>query len=204
MKNIDIDDDLYQYIVKHTENIGESASSILRRLLSLETAISPYVTSSDMVTVEIAAQCSTVNSPTNIADILNYIEQERSTVQRGTVGLFLLILTALYRANPQTFDVVTEIRGRGRLYFAKNKLALVSSGSSTNPKQIAQSPYWVITNTNASRKKLMIIDVAQALGYTLIDAEQMSQLIPAAKKKTSKSKTLNSTITKTKVVTKAK
>ena len=36
MKNIEIDDNLYQHIVVNTQSIGESASSILRRLLSLE------------------------------------------------------------------------------------------------------------------------------------------------------------------------
>ena len=38
MKNIEIDEELYQYIVSNTQFIGESASSILRRLLSLTLA----------------------------------------------------------------------------------------------------------------------------------------------------------------------
>ena len=33
MKNIEIEEDLYQYIASQTQFIGESASSILRRLL---------------------------------------------------------------------------------------------------------------------------------------------------------------------------
>ena len=36
MKTIEIDETLYQYIASNTQYIGESASSILRRLLSLE------------------------------------------------------------------------------------------------------------------------------------------------------------------------
>ncbi|HAG39188.1 MAG TPA: replication initiation regulator SeqA, partial [Pseudoalteromonas sp.] len=35
MKQIDIDDELYQYIASNTQSIGESASTILRRLLNL-------------------------------------------------------------------------------------------------------------------------------------------------------------------------
>lgn len=35
MKKIDIDDELYQYIASNTQSIGESASTILRRLLNL-------------------------------------------------------------------------------------------------------------------------------------------------------------------------
>ena len=37
MKNIEIDEELYQYIAQNTQFIGESASSILRRLLSIKT-----------------------------------------------------------------------------------------------------------------------------------------------------------------------
>ena len=35
MKKIDIDDELYQYIASNTQSIGESASTILRRLLNI-------------------------------------------------------------------------------------------------------------------------------------------------------------------------
>ncbi|MFT4966317.1 MAG: negative modulator of initiation of replication, partial [Colwellia sp.] len=34
MKNIEIDEELYQYIATNTQFIGESASAILRRLLN--------------------------------------------------------------------------------------------------------------------------------------------------------------------------
>ena len=36
MKTIQIEDDLYQYIASQTQNIGESASEILRRLLLVD------------------------------------------------------------------------------------------------------------------------------------------------------------------------
>ncbi|MCO6524883.1 MAG: hypothetical protein J6562_07660 [Candidatus Schmidhempelia sp.] len=36
MKNIEIDDEIYYYIARQTQHIGESASSILRRLLNIE------------------------------------------------------------------------------------------------------------------------------------------------------------------------
>ena len=35
MKKIEIDEELYAYIASHTQHIGESASTILRRLLGL-------------------------------------------------------------------------------------------------------------------------------------------------------------------------
>ena len=35
MKTIEVDEDLYRYIASQTRHIGESASDILRRLLTL-------------------------------------------------------------------------------------------------------------------------------------------------------------------------
>jgi negative modulator of initiation of replication len=35
MRRIEIDEDIYQHLCRHTQDIGESASSILRRLLNL-------------------------------------------------------------------------------------------------------------------------------------------------------------------------
>ena len=41
-------------------------------------------------------------------------------MQRGAVGRFLLILGALYRVHANSFSVVSETRGRDRLYFSDN------------------------------------------------------------------------------------
>ena len=73
--------------------------------------------------------------------------------QRGAVGRFLLILAALHRVHQNAFSAVCQIRGRDRLYFATSESALAESGSSTKPRQIPDSPYWVITNSNTTRKK---------------------------------------------------
>jgi len=112
-------------------------------------------------------------------------------MQRGAVGRFLLILAALYRAHAHCFDTVINIIPRAakgknsRLYFAASEQALTASGSSTKPKQIGQSPFWVITNTNTTRKKMILNDVAKELGYDEADAEKISELLPPAKKKSS-------------------
>jgi negative modulator of initiation of replication len=196
MKNIEIDDELYHYIVKNTEYIGESASSILRRLLSLSTTsaspIEPQEQANEQVQVNalvndkqpfdtnetISNEAVIVDEPPKSADYLfNYINREELAMQRGAVGRFLLILAALYRVHSDNFSVVTEIRGRGRLYFAKSAEELAESGSSTKPKQISQSPFWVITNTNTTRKKMMLTEVANALGYSQADAEKIRELL---------------------------
>jgi len=180
MKNIEIDEELYQYIVSNTQFIGESASSILRRLLSLtlaentvddievsvsdnkETAVESETLQveeereNEDVVVEEAVVIEEKVEPPSIDNVLNYINKEELAMQRGAVGRFLLILAALYRVHSENFSVVSEIRGRDRLYFAKSKDELSASGSSTKPLQIPDSPFWVMTNSNTTRKKMML------------------------------------------------
>lgn len=191
MKNIEIDDELYQYIVKNTEQIGESASSILRRLLGFNTTKEtlPVATSLETVDSELNSRDEvSVKKLTRITNksveyLFNYINKEDLSMQRSVVGQFLLILAALYRVHPNKFSLVTEIRGKGRLYFGKSADELEASGSSTKPKQIGQSSYWVITNTNTTRKKMILKGVAEELGYDDLSAEKISALLPPAKKK---------------------
>ena len=40
-----------------------------------------------------------------------------------------------------------------------------------NPKNIEDSEYWVMTNSNTTRKKMMLHEVALGLGYTESEAE---------------------------------
>lgn len=201
MKNIEIDEELYQHIVSNTQFIGESASSILRRLLSLTvvensieatehsaiestlekvventSAIVEESTVSQESLVEVLPITKTIDLP-SIENVLNYINKEELAMQRGAVGRFLLILAALYRVHNEHFAVVSEIRGRDRLYFATSKDELSASGSSTKPLQIPDSPFWVMTNSNTTRKKMMLTKASLALGYSDEDAEQIRDLL---------------------------
>jgi len=201
MKNIEIDEELYQHIVSNTQFIGESASSILRRLLSLtlaeNTVDDTEVSVSDdnesavesetlqveeerkneEAAVEEAVVIEEKVEPPSIDNVLNYINKEELAMQRGAVGRFLLILAALYRVHSENFSVVSEIRGRDRLYFAKSKDELSASGSSTKPLQIPDSPFWVMTNSNTTRKKMMLTKASLTLGYTGEDAEKIRDLL---------------------------
>ncbi len=118
-----------------------------------------------------------VAAPENVGSLFDHLNKEELAMQRGAVGRFLHILQALYRVHPENFSAVCNIRGRDRLYFANNENALAESGSSTKPRQIPESPYWVITNSNTTRKKMMLTEVAHALGYSDNDAEKIRDLL---------------------------
>ena len=192
MKIIEVDEELYQYIASQTRSIGESASDILRRLLSL-----PVHTSSvdDLVLTsaetnksadqkpEQAINVKEVNIKTTKKQSINAINQIVEKVQTllnsdefkeesKAVVRFLAILRVLYRTNPESFAQATEsLQGRTRVYFARDEAALLMAGNHTKPKQIPDTPYWVITNTNSGRKMLMLEGAMQSmeLPETLID-----------------------------------
>ncbi|WNC70686.1 replication initiation negative regulator SeqA [Thalassotalea psychrophila] len=203
MKTIDIDDELYQYIASNTKFIGESASDILRRLLSFDELVDNNNTASpeeikpvvkakskkakvtaDVVDlVDLNAKkaikpepvlTSLVEGEQNIFDVIN---KEELATQKGAVGRFLLILSNMHRVHSQQFDSVLDIQGRDRLYFANAELDLLEAGSSTKPKQIPNSEFWVITNSNTTRKKRMLTEVANVLGYSTSDAEKIRDFL---------------------------
>jgi negative modulator of initiation of replication len=184
MKNIEIDEELYQYIASNTQYIGESASSILRRLIKLpdeattEAIAEPAAVIVEVEEAEVVAVAATTEptADTN-GSVFNYINKEELAMQRGAVGRFLLILAALYRVHNQQFSTVCNIRGRDRLYFAGSEAELAASGSSTKPRQIPDSPFWVITNSNTTRKKMMLTEVGRALGYNEQDVEDIRDLL---------------------------
>ncbi|HCV01919.1 replication initiation negative regulator SeqA [Pseudoalteromonas sp. SSMSWG5] len=194
MKKIDIDDELYQYIASNTQSIGESASTILRRLLNLsdgtlapvETATSKTEQESPVVEPEQAIeqepapkhdepeQVETVTTAQQVkGNVFNVLNKEELAMQKGVVGRFLFILAALYRTHKADFANVLEIKGRDRVYFATSKEALLESGSSMNPKNITDTEYWVMTNSNTTRKKMMLHEVALSLGYSADEAEKI-------------------------------
>lgn len=188
MKIIEVDEKLYQYIASQTRSIGESASDILRRLLSL-----PVHTS--IVNDLIITSAETDQKPKqaiNVKEVnikttkkqsitaINQIVEKVQTLLNSTefqeeskaVVRFLAILRVLYRTNPESFAQATEsLQGRTRVYFARDEATLLMAGNHTKPKQIPDTPYWVITNTNSGRKMLMLEGAMQSmeLPETLID-----------------------------------
>ena len=168
MKTIEIDDELYQYIAGQTQKIGESASEILRRLLLGDDNIKAPAPA------EVVAATAAPAVSSNIFDLIN---RQDLQAEQSVVGRFLFILSALARAHKKHFTKVLDIKGRNRLYFARSAEALSEAGSSTNPKPIPNTEFWVITNSNTTRKKMMLTETAIKLGYSEQDAERIRDLL---------------------------
>ncbi|QJR79678.1 replication initiation negative regulator SeqA [Alteromonas pelagimontana] len=186
MKRIDIDEDLYGFIASQTKHIGESASDILRRLLMPETpAPAKKVQNSGAVgsartdipaTPAKTSQAKKPSAPPpsdeaapsvvhGKGDILARLTDKALAAYTKRVDQFVFILSELHHLHPDAFAKVEQIKGKNRTYFATSKEELLENGSSTNPKAIPDSPYWVVTNNNTAKKVAMLEHVLQILGY---------------------------------------
>lgn len=170
-KRIEIDDELYRYIASHTQHIGESASAILRRLLGL--SVAEVATGQPVIAIPEEAATGGVKG----RSIFDVMTRADLAGQRSIVARFLYILSMLYKCHANQFDSVLQISGRDRQYFAKTEAELEASGTSTNPKQIPDAPYFVVTNNNTTRKKSMLTQVAQELGYSQEQAEKIRDFL---------------------------
>jgi negative modulator of initiation of replication len=166
MKTIEIEEDLYHFIASQTQHIGESASDILRRLVMPGAAAS--------VKTPVAKVINKQDSPATQTVLLNELVELKLLELPKMVDRFLAMLALLHRHHAISFSGVLSMSGRNRTYFATSKEALLATGSSTNPKQVPDSEYWVITNNNSLKKVTMVKEVAQLLGYS---EKQIAQLV---------------------------
>ncbi|MGL6400750.1 replication initiation negative regulator SeqA [Aeromonas hydrophila] len=157
MKTIELDDDLYFYIASQTRHIGESASDILRRLLEQPANQAAPVTEPVMT-----AQPHAVADAMGLEALLDSGELQK---EEKSINRFMQVLSTLYRDDPVGFTQATEIKGRKRVYFSRDPDALRASGSTTKPKPVPETPFWVITNTNTSRKQNMVAQLMTSMGY---------------------------------------
>ena len=192
MKTIEIDDELYAFIASQTKHIGESACEILRRLLIDEPGIvTTVVTSGASIPAATAESAQAEATPEPVAatpvkttakaklapvttvsapavsgdDLLQCVNKDALSQFDKRVDQFLFILQQIYLQHPGDFAKVESIVGKNRKYFASSKEELLKSGSSTNPKAIPESGFWVVTNNNTAKKLAMLSQVLQILGY---------------------------------------
>ena len=159
VKPLALELDVYNCILEKMAESGQSASDVLRNHLGF----SPP-----------RADSSTSSSTDALGELLT---SSRFRYARGVVGKFLVVLAWLYSRHRKEFEVVENIKGRGRLYFAKSERPLNESGESVNPKPIPNSPYWVITTSPTNLKLEMLARVMSALGYSTTDIRRVESVI---------------------------
>ena len=183
MKYIEVDEELYRFIAGKTERIGESASDILRRLLGLavenkESSKPESIHEPSLEAQEPAPKAKVSHKiKSEQIEFFHLFNDDELQAQKGAVGRFLFVLARLYDTTPSDFAQVLQIQGRGRLYFATSKEALLEASKSSNPKEIGHSGYWVTTNNNTPKKQTILNEVLHLLGCETELASQLSEKI---------------------------
>ena len=172
MKTIEVDDELYSYIASHTKHIGESASDILRRMLKFSASAQPAASVPAAVKVTpVTPKVVEEVKPTNTAKdkvraVRELLLSDEYADQKKAVNRFMLVLSTLYSLDNKAFAESTEsLHGRTRVYFASDEQTLLQNGTQTKPKQVPDTPYWVITNTNTGRKCSMVEHIMQSMQF---------------------------------------
>lgn len=78
---------------------------------------------------------------------------------------FMCALGWLSKKHGAEFAMVQHYTGRGRTYFARNPQTILDGGSSTAPKRIPESEFWVCTNLSNKIKGQILEGVMTILGY---------------------------------------
>jgi negative modulator of initiation of replication len=156
VKPLALEVDVFDHIINRIAESGESPSTFLRRCLALTSSSSSVAPPTAVGSVPPAPRYSEMDALFSSAEFRH---------AKGVVGRFLVLLGWLYQKHRPYFDKVETIKGRGRLYFAKSEDALNDAGKSVNPKQIPNSPFWVITTSPTDLKQQMIRSVMFTFGY---------------------------------------
>ena len=168
MKTIEVDDELYSYIASHTKHIGESASDILRRMLKFSAASQPVTpVVKEVRAVQAVVEAKPVNPVKDkVRAMRELLLSDEYAEQKKAVNRFMLVLSTLYSLDQNAFAEATEsLHGRTRVYFAADEQTLLKNGNQTKPKHVPGTPYWVITNTNTSRKCSMVEHIMQSMQF---------------------------------------
>jgi negative modulator of initiation of replication len=149
MKTIEIDDDLYAYLLTQVCAFHETPSALLRRLLK--------VPSSRQRDAALVAE-----RPRSIT------EPAASAYRAGTaLERFLTALSELATQHGERFRSVLRLTGRRRVYFAEDRRTLEEFGHSVDPKQIPETHFWVVCNNDTPTKKKMLAEVLRTLEVPL-------------------------------------
>jgi len=150
MKTIEVEDEVYHYIAAQTKEIGEPATSILRRLLNVP------------VGVPVSRPMPTAQAH----ELALLLAQPMFSSSTTAVARMLRIFKEAHAQKKQDFNKVLSIQGRNRAYFAKSEHEILKSGKSTQPRQIEGTGFWVMTNSPTQQKQQMVREVLEVLDYS--------------------------------------
>ncbi|MGL6260977.1 replication initiation negative regulator SeqA [Vibrio sp. WXL103] len=180
MKTIEVDEDLYRYIASQTQHIGESASDILRRLLKVDRngqaaptqgvpamgiPAAANLAAQEPQGIVVSKDAGRINGVDSVKEMRSLLISDEFAGLKKAIDRFMLVLSTLYTLSPEDFAEAMQVKGRKRVYFADNEQTLLEGGKTTKPKAIPNTPFWVITNNNTSRKRQMVEQLMARMSF---------------------------------------
>jgi len=191
MKTIEIEDDLYKYILNNIEAFGETPSQILRRLLALPDDSNVVKRTNDDQNTEIIEPVLPISEPikkvaeetldinTDNADyphksVSQLFDDIAFTSESIITNKFMMMLTTMYFEKKAEFiDAAEKTKGRTRAYLGTDLDGLLNSDNeeelaqfkASKPRTIPNTPFWVITNANTGRKRIILTQMMASMGY---------------------------------------
>ncbi|MDY3562087.1 hypothetical protein R5W23_003533 [Gemmata sp. JC673] len=148
MHKIDIDDEVYEHLLRATKRLGESANDVLRRELKIGKA------------------SVTTRQSQRDEEMLRYINSSQFRAIKTATKKYLAILIRACDKNEKGVAQLLELPGgRERVYFARKRSEIENTGKSTHPEQIPTGDIWVLTNMATDQKRSKLTDALGALGY---------------------------------------
>jgi negative modulator of initiation of replication len=152
MKVIEIDDEVYKFLISNIRDFGDSPSSVFKRLVMKEQGLEQIFDTK--IPVEHAFS--------------KLFAQPKFKLANSVVEKFILLLSEIYSQKGKEFEVILGKKKRSRINFGRSYEEILNSGRSCNPKKIIGSSYWVDTNNNTSQKKTLLKDVLSVLSYDML------------------------------------
>jgi negative modulator of initiation of replication len=172
MKNVELEDDVYEHLRRQQTTFSESVSEVLRRLLKLnQSAPHDLLMQNSSLPPDAWKRWGLQETKDEIQGdarkkaAWDFLHGPHFRSERTAVGKFLSLLTFLHRENRDRFADVLTINGQSRKYFAKSESDLEQSGTSVHPKSIPGSGFWVVTNNSTQSKCDLLLQVLRVLGY---------------------------------------
>jgi negative modulator of initiation of replication len=144
MKTIQIDEDLYLSLEKEAR-FGEMPNDVVRRLIKPVPIPAP--------------------PRNNESALLRLIADRKFVLLNATEKSLRLLSTACHEKGENEFVKLLDIGGRKRKYFGRSAEDIESSGTSTHPRPIPETTFWMMTNADTEQKKLILAQALNILGY---------------------------------------
>lgn len=159
MPQVDLDQDVLDFIENKAKGFGQTPSSVLRGLLGITEGGIHFGVDTLDVSQQATAEILQRSDPT----IKNLADYSRKRQPGTAIQRYLEILSELYVADPGRFEKAEKVRGTKRIYFHRVRQILEDSGTRVKPEKISFSPYFAATNLSDKDKHRILTEVLNVL-----------------------------------------